>query len=67
MPKIMFSEKELQIWDFESFIFGFKFRFFGGGGGGEGGAEGSFRRYSQLFFCLRPTVVVDIFTQPLSP
>ena len=36
MPKIMFSEKELQIWDFESFIFGFKFRFFGGGGGGRG-------------------------------
>ena len=52
MPKIMFSEKELQIWDFEAFIFGFKFRwffFFGGGGGGGGAVLGAIASFSFVF------------------
>ena len=59
MPEIIFSKKEFQIWDFESFIFWSKFFLF---------CFGFFLtalgRFSQcyLIFCRRPTVVTDIFT-----
>ena len=41
MPEIMFSKKEFQIWDFESFIFWSKFLFWGGT---------TLGRFSQCFF-----------------
>ena len=40
MSEIIFSKKESQIWDFESFLFWYKFRFFGTASG----------RFSQCFF-----------------
>ena len=56
MPEIMFSKKELQIWDFQSFIFWSKIRFWGT----------SFRIFYLIFRC-RPTMVANIFTQPPPP
>ena len=57
MPEIIFFKKELQIWDFESFIFWSKFRFFGT----------AFGRFSKRFFkncSSSASHVADAFTHP---
>ena len=54
MLEIIFSKKEFQMWDFESFIFWSKFRCFGY----------CFRTFQSVFFFLilrrRPTMVADM-------
>ena len=58
MPEIVFSKKEFQIWDFESFIFWSKFYLLGPD------ALGRFSRCFFFIFRRRPTMVTEIFTQP---
>ena len=55
MPKIISSKKELQRWDFNSFILGSKFRFLGD----------SFRAFEPVFFfsCHQLTMVAYICTK----
>ena len=57
-PKQHFLKKELQIWEFESFIVGSKFRFLGGQ------LKGVLA--SDFFFGRRPTMVADNFCQSFS-
>ena len=58
MAKIIFFKEELQIGEFESYIFWSKFRIFGT-------ALERFRQCFFLIFCRRPTMVAEIFTQIL--
>ena len=61
MPKTIFSKKEFQMWDFESFIFLSRFSFF------ERTALRCFSQYFLIFKC-RPAIVADICMQtPLPP
>ena len=57
-PEVIFSKKEFQIWDFESFIFCSKFHFL----------CDCFRAFlPAFFFCRQSTMVTGIFTQPYPP
>ena len=60
MPEIIFSKKEFQIWDFESFIFWSKFHFLWD-------CFKAFLPVFFFFFCRQSTMVTDIFTHPYPP